>query len=133
MAALRGKGWSAAIVASAAVLIAIATICGAFGAHYLRTHLAAAQLRSYETAVRYQFYHSLGLFGLGLAAREFDSRLLHWAARLLICGILLFCGSLYFLSFGAPRIVGVLTPLGGAALIGGWVTFALAYWRTCGR
>jgi uncharacterized membrane protein YgdD (TMEM256/DUF423 family) len=53
-----------------------------------------------------------------------------WAAVLIVTGIVLFCGSLYLLSFDAVRAFGVVTPLGGLALIAGWALFALAAWRT---
>jgi uncharacterized membrane protein YgdD (TMEM256/DUF423 family) len=58
-----------------------------------------------------------------------DSELLRWSAVLVIAGILLFSGSLYLLTFGAPRIMGIITPLGGLALIAGWLLFAVAVWR----
>jgi uncharacterized membrane protein YgdD (TMEM256/DUF423 family) len=37
-----------------------------------------------------------------------------------------FSGSLYLILAGAPRIIGVLTPVGGLALLIGWCTVALA-------
>jgi uncharacterized membrane protein YgdD (TMEM256/DUF423 family) len=40
---------------------------GALGAHALKDDLSAAQLTSFETAVRYQFYHALVLLVLFLA------------------------------------------------------------------
>jgi uncharacterized membrane protein YgdD (TMEM256/DUF423 family) len=51
------------------------------------------------------------------------------AAALILAGVLLFCGSLYALSFGGPRLLGALTPLGGLAWIGGWLMFAYGAWR----
>jgi uncharacterized membrane protein YgdD (TMEM256/DUF423 family) len=41
-------------------------------------------------------------------------------------GIVLFSGSLYALSLGAPKGLGLLTPLGGLAFILGWLAFAAA-------
>jgi uncharacterized membrane protein YgdD (TMEM256/DUF423 family) len=120
------------ILAIAAALIALATLLGAFGAHALRGELTANQLEVYLTADRYQYFHSLGLLGIGLAARNVDAALLRWAANLVLAGIILFCGSLYLLTFGAPAALGVVTPLGGLLLITGWVLFALAMWRTRG-
>ena len=83
----------------------------------------------YETAVRHHFYHSLGLLGIGLALRTVDSGSLRWAALLIVIGLGLFSGSLYALTLGAPRALGILTPLGGLALIAGWLLFAFAAWR----
>jgi uncharacterized membrane protein YgdD (TMEM256/DUF423 family) len=53
-------------------------------------------------------------------------RTLRAAAWLLFAGVLLFCGSLYLLLAGAPRMIGVLTPIGGLALIAGWSIAAIA-------
>jgi uncharacterized membrane protein YgdD (TMEM256/DUF423 family) len=127
------------VLPTAGVLLALATIAGALGAHTL-TGLSASRLAVYDTAVRYQFYQSLGLLMLGvllrglhpdnltapkrLAVRSFVS-----APRALFAGIVLFCGSLYALSLGAPPWVGIVTPCGGVLLILGWLFFAYYIWR----
>jgi uncharacterized membrane protein YgdD (TMEM256/DUF423 family) len=113
----------------AGALIALATVFGAFGAHALKTQLSADRLQIYETAVRYHFFHALGLLGIGLALRFDDSGPVRWAAVLVFVGVVLFSGSLYALTFGAPRFLGVVTPLGGLALIAGWICFAAGVWR----
>jgi len=41
-------------LAIAGLLLALATACGAFGAHALRGQLAPERLQLWETAVRYQ-------------------------------------------------------------------------------
>jgi uncharacterized membrane protein YgdD (TMEM256/DUF423 family) len=120
---------SARTLAAAGVLLALATACGAFGAHALKTQLAPERLQLWETAVRYQFFQALGLLGVGLALRAIPAAALRAAAALIIAGVVLFCGSLYALSFGAPRLLGALTPLGGLAWIGGWLLFAYGAWR----
>jgi uncharacterized membrane protein YgdD (TMEM256/DUF423 family) len=124
--AARDARW---VLAAGALLIAAATVLGALGAHALPGRLAPNLLQVYDTAVRYHFYHSLGVLAIGLAARFVRSALIRPAAILVIGGIVLFCGSLYALTFGAPRIVGVITPVGGVALIVGWVVFAVAVLR----
>jgi len=86
-------------------------------------------LTVFLTADRYQFFHSLGLLGVGLAVRSINSALLRRAAALILIGIVLFCGSLYALTFGAPQALGFITPLGGLLLTAGWVSFAIAMWR----
>ncbi|MGB9331993.1 MAG: DUF423 domain-containing protein [Steroidobacteraceae bacterium] len=120
---------SARTLAAAGVLLALATACGAFGAHALKTQLAPERLQLWETAVRYQFFQALGLLGIGLTLRVIPAAALRAAAALIVAGVLLFCGSLYALSFGAPRLLGALTPLGGLAWIGGWLMFAYGAWR----
>ena len=116
-------------LAVAGALIALATVLGAFGAHALKAHLSPDKLAVYETAVRYHFIHALGLLVIGVLLRSADGELLRWSATLVLVGIILFSGSLYLLTFGAPRLLGVVTPLGGLALIGGWGLFAVTMWR----
>jgi uncharacterized membrane protein YgdD (TMEM256/DUF423 family) len=113
----------------AGALVALATVAGAFGAHALQGRLAPERLNIYETAVRYQFYHSLGLLMIGLLARMTNAPLLRWPAMLIFAGTILFSGSIYALTFGAPRLFGVVTPVGGLALIAGWVVFVVAVLR----
>ena len=120
---------SARALAVAGLLLALATVLGAFGAHALKGQLPADRLQVYETAVRYHFFHALGLLGIGLTLRFVDASLVRWAALLVLLGVVLFSGSLYALTFGAPRPVGVITPFGGLALIAGWVCFAVGVWR----
>jgi len=120
---------SSRILAIAGVLLALATACGAFGAHALKAQVAPERLQVYDTAVRHHFYHSLGLLGIGLVLRTVDSGTLRSAALLIVIGVGLFSGSLYALTLGAPRALGVLTPFGGLALIAGWLLFAFGVWR----
>jgi uncharacterized membrane protein YgdD (TMEM256/DUF423 family) len=121
---------SATILASSGVLLALATLLGAFAAHGLRGLLDPNELSVFLSADRYQFFHSLGLLGVGLSARSMDGALLRGAAALLFAGIVLFCGSLYFLAFGAPYAIGIVTPIGGLLLVAGWLLYAWAMWRT---
>lgn len=111
-------------LAVAGLLLALATMSGAFGAHALKAHLPAERLQLWDTAVRYHFFHALGLLGVGLTLRAEDAGALRTAAVLIIVGILLFSGSLYALALGASRLIGALTPLGGAAWIAAWLLFA---------
>ncbi len=120
---------SSRTLALAGVLLALATVCGAFGAHLLKGQLAPDRLQLWETAVRYHFFQALGLLGVGLALRSLDEAALRAAAVLIVAGIVLFCGSLYALSLSAPRALGLLTPVGGVAWIAAWLLFAWGVWR----
>ena len=81
-------------------------------------------LELWRTAVLYQGLHApaLGLVGL-LAALGVRSQLAGWAFAI---GTLIFSGTVYALALGAPRWLGAVTPIGGVALIVGWVALALA-------
>ncbi len=88
---------------------------GAFGAHALKARLAPDMLAVWETAVKYQVYHALGL--LLLAALRGPSK----AAWCFAAGTVLFSGSLYLLAFTGVRKLGAVTPLGGALFLAGWL------------
>jgi uncharacterized membrane protein YgdD (TMEM256/DUF423 family) len=129
------------VLPAAGILLALATVAGALGAHFLAGRLSASKLGIYEIAVRYQFYQSLGLLVMGVllgrfhpdnltAAKRLSVQGFARAPRVLFFGILLFCGSLYALSLGATsRWVELATPAGGAGLIVGWFLFAYYSWR----
>jgi uncharacterized membrane protein YgdD (TMEM256/DUF423 family) len=117
-------------LATAGILLALATVLGAFGAHALKAQLSPDRLQVYETAVRYHFFNALGFLGIGLTLRFVDVPAVRWAAGLVLVGVVLFSGSLYALAFGAPRPFGIVTPFGGLALIAGWICFAAGVWRS---
>lgn len=114
------------VLAVAGVLIALATVLSALGAHALQHRLAPDRLATFDVAVRHHFFHALGLLAIGVLMRPGSSRLLGAAAAMVIAGAVLFSGSLYALSFGAPRVLGFVTPFGGLLLIAGWLVFAVA-------
>jgi uncharacterized membrane protein YgdD (TMEM256/DUF423 family) len=117
-------------LAAAAMVLAAAVACGAFGAHALRGRLDPAALGVYQTAVQYHFWHGLALLGVALLMRQRPAgRQLGWVAGLLIAGLLLFCGSLYLLALTGAAWLGALTPIGGLAFIAAWLVLAWTAWR----
>ena len=111
------------IIQTASIFGTIAVGIGAFGAHGLKSLLeASGRLETFETAVKYHFYHSLALFGLGILAllkpNWKKTSLSFWGFSL---GILIFSGSLYVLCLSGISWLGAITPLGGVAFILGWV------------
>jgi uncharacterized membrane protein YgdD (TMEM256/DUF423 family) len=123
------------IVAAGAVLGGLGVAIGAFGAHGLRGHVTPEQLAIFEVGVRYQMYHALALVALGLFAGRGPSPVpievppgVAPAAWLFFLGTVVFSGSLYGLVLGEARWLGAVTPLGGVALLAGWVMFARAAW-----
>ena len=85
------------------------------------------RLQTFETAVRYQLVHALGLIALALLGDA--SRTATWSAVLFLVGIALFSGSLYLLVLTGARWFGAIAPIGGTAMIAAWVLLALAGWR----
>jgi uncharacterized membrane protein YgdD (TMEM256/DUF423 family) len=116
-------------IATGSLLAFLSVAFGAFGAHILKAHLSAQALSVYETGVRYQMYHSLGLILIGLLALTVlhgSASLMSWAGGLMILGIVLFSGSLYALSISGVRLFGIITPFGGVAFLAAWAMVAIA-------
>ncbi|MBB6672365.1 DUF423 domain-containing protein [Cohnella nanjingensis] len=110
-----------------AAVAGLAVAFGAFGAHSLKETLSADDLAVFETGVRYQMYHGLGILLIALLADRLPSaKLTQWAARLLVIGTVLFSGSLYALSLSGIKPLGAITPLGGVAFLAGWLCLLLA-------
>jgi|NOAtaT_6_FD_contig_81_1764775_length_2233_multi_3_in_0_out_0_4 uncharacterized membrane protein YgdD (TMEM256/DUF423 family) len=104
----------------------LAVAFGAFGAHLLKSHLGTDAYSSFETGIKYHFFHTLAIFGAGVLSHFGRKKMLTYAVWLFSSGILAFSGSIYFLAidevFGAELSwLGPVTPLGGILLIGGWV------------
>lgn len=115
---------------SAIVFAIIAVILGAFGAHALK--LEGSLQNSYETAVKYQFYHSFALIFAGLLYHFYPSPWIKRATWAFVLGILLFSGSIYLLvylkttaSIGLGGL-GIVTPIGGLSFILGWICLLLS-------
>ena len=92
---------------------------GAFGAHALRGRVEPNLLSAYQTGVLYHLIHAVALFALSLYARATTSSIL-WPGALWLAGMLLFSGSLYAMALTGVTKLGVVTPLGGLCLLGGW-------------
>lgn len=107
----------------------IAVGAGAFGAHGLRERLGPQMLAIFETAVRYQMYHSLALLAVAWACTRFRGALPVAAGLLFVIGIIIFSGSLYLLALTGQRWLGAVTPVGGTALLAGWSLLVIASLR----
>lgn len=111
---------------------ALAVVLGAFGAHALKASLSAAnRLETFETAVRYQFYHALALVLVGILMKFTggDTKLLTWSGYSFIGGILIFSGSLYAICFTGITKFGATAPIGGLLMILGWILIFIAAGR----
>ena len=106
------------------VFAALSVLLGAFGAHGLKNRLSIEDLAIFETAVRYQMYHALGILLMGLGSIDLTEKLVSTPAYFLILGIIIFSGSLFLLVFTNLRWFGAITPIGGLCLIIGWLLLA---------
>ncbi len=111
----------------AAILGALAVIFGAFAAHGLKPRVDAHMLANWQTGVRYQFYHVFALFVVAWLVDHLpECGAARGAGWLFAAGIMLFSGSLYIMALTNMRWLGMITPFGGLAFIGGWALLAVA-------
>lgn len=113
---------AALVVRLAALSGFLAVAFGAFAAHGAQDARAAELL---HTGSLYQMTHALAVFGW-LVLRKTGGKSGVTTPALFLVGTLLFSGSLYALAFGAPRILGMVTPFGGLCFLAGWLLLA---WR----
>jgi len=105
----------------ASIIMFLSVALGAFGAHALKNILSDPLKSVFETAQRYQMVHGLAIFAVAWLSSRGISALVNAAGWCFLSGILLFSGSLYFLSLTGDKIWGVVTPVGGAAFLAGWL------------
>ncbi|MHA4847553.1 DUF423 domain-containing protein [Flavitalea antarctica] len=118
------------------LLAALAVGLGAFGAHGLKKIVPADTVTTFETGVRYQFYHCFALIIVAILFEKFAGSWMTYAGYAFIAGIILFSGSLYVLTLIQAtgtvglRGIGIITPIGGLFLIAGWILMAVAFLKT---
>lgn len=119
----------------ASVLGALSVVLGAFGSHGLRKIVPPETVNTFETGVRYQFYHTFALFVVAVLFEKFSNGLILWSGYSFIIGIVLFSGSLYLLTLlkatetvGVSKI-GIVTPIGGLFFVLGWCLLLAGVWK----
>jgi uncharacterized membrane protein YgdD (TMEM256/DUF423 family) len=113
----------------------LAVALGAFGAHGLKNRLAdlpdvARRLAWWDTAAHYHLIHALALGVLALACERVPRQWLGRAGVAMLAGIGLFSGSLYLMALTGVTALGAVTPIGGLALLAGWVMFGMGALRS---
>ena len=115
---------------SGSLLGALGVMLGAFGAHALKGMLeASGRMDTFETAVKYQFYHAIALVLVGLLLQHADvdaARWLNWAGIAFLAGTFIFSGSLYAICFTGTTKFGATAPIGGLLMIAGWLFLAFS-------
>ena len=109
------------LLGCAAISGFLAVCLGAFAAHGLKNQISIDALAIWQTGVQYQMYHALALLFVGVLYQQQTAKTLKIAGLAFIIGSLLFSGSLYALALGAPRSLGMITPLGGTGFLVGWI------------
>ena len=116
------------------VLMALAVVAGAFGAHMLKDLLSPKMMTAFQTGVLYQMIHGLGLLTLcAFQEKLSDQRSFIQIFNLLAWGTILFSGSIYLLAFNElyqwhlEKVLGPITPIGGLLMIAGWMRGAWSF------
>ena len=118
------------ILLIASALGAAAVMLGAFGAHSFKSILEAnGTLETFNTAVKYHFFHTLAMILVALLMDRYASKLLEYSAISMLAGIILFSGSLYILALSGVTKWGAVAPFGGLAFIIGWVMLFAGVYR----
>ena len=117
------------ILSVIAFLGAITIVLGAFGAHSLEKVLTESQLKSFETAVRYQMFHVLMLLFVNSMA-EVSIKTKKTITVIVLIGIACFSGSIYAITFGVEASkIWFITPLGGLLLVLGWLKLGISFFK----
>ena len=109
-----------------AIMMALSVALGAFGAHALKPILDEHMTQVYNTAVEYQFYHSLGLFIVAFVAHFITSKKVKLSGNIMFISIFIFSGSLYIMTITGIKWLGAITPIGGTGFIIAWVLLFLS-------
>ncbi len=110
-------------------LLALAVGIGAFGAHGLKNIVGLRQLETFETGVRYHFYHAFGLVILGLIQAALPQIKAKISFYSFFVGILLFSFNCYFYVLSGEKVFAMIVPLGGVLFIVGWLALSLKLLR----
>ena len=103
------------------LLLALAVLIGAFGAHGLKSIVDADKLVTFETGVRYHFYHAFGLMILGILQQMFQNLRLNVSVYAFLVGILLFSFNCYFYVLSGMKMFAMIVPIGGVLFVLGWI------------
>lgn len=107
----------------------LGVLAGTFGAHGLKGRLDPAMLETFEVGVRYHLVHAVALLVVASLAGRHPRRSLDVAGWSFVLGILIFSGVLYLLAITGEKKLGMIAPIGGTALMVGWISLLVAGWR----
>jgi uncharacterized membrane protein YgdD (TMEM256/DUF423 family) len=99
---------------------------GAFGAHVLKTRLTPDMLIIFGTGSRYVLIHAVMLGVVSLLHHHHQGKWTRRSGWCFVVGMSIFGGSLWMLALTGVRWLGAITPIGGAALLAGWLCLGLA-------
>jgi uncharacterized membrane protein YgdD (TMEM256/DUF423 family) len=108
-----------------ASLLSLAVLIGAFGAHGLKSIVDADKLMTFETGVRYHFYHAFGIIIVGIIQQLFHDLKLNVSLYAFLVGILLFSFNCYFYVLTGMKVFAMIVPVGGLLYVLGWTVLSV--------
>lgn len=105
---------------TASLLLFLGVVVGAFGAHGLKSLVTPEKLVTFETGVRYHFYHAFGIFLVGLLQQMAPGLALSLVRAAFLTGILLFSGNCYLYTVTGVKVFAMIVPIGGGLFLLGW-------------
>ena len=122
-------------ICSAAVNGLLAVALGALATHGLRGRVEAEQMAWIETGSDYGMVHALALLEVALLVGRVPAptrspSLAGWG---FLAGSVLFSGALYVMGMTGLSALGVVVPVGGILLLGGWAALFVYGWGLRGR
>ncbi len=118
------------IILVAMISGALVVALGAIGSHALHDILNLNnRAETYQTAIRYQAFHTIALLAIGILASLTRSKLLDYGVYCMLIGMVLFSGSLYLLSLFNLFYLTYITPVGGLLLVASWLLLFYAIYR----
>jgi uncharacterized membrane protein YgdD (TMEM256/DUF423 family) len=103
------------------ILLALAVLIGAFGAHGLKNLVPSEKLVTFETGVRYHFYHAFGLIVVGLIQQQFQNIKMTKSYWCFLLGVLIFSFDCYLYVLSGMKVFAMIVPVGGLLFAIGWV------------
>jgi len=122
-------------IITALISLAIAVIIGAFGAHIVAERISDHYMAIYKTGSLYHYVHSIGWLIVILMCMQLGIHELKWINIFFLLGLVLFCGSLYIISFNVMlempmlRKFGAVAPIGGLSFVAAWLASAYKVYR----
>lgn len=107
----------------------LAVAFGAFGAHGLKESVSASALENFKTGAQYQMFHALALLATGILLQSSNRSAWITAGWCFAVGTVIFSGCLYLLVLTGQRWLGAVVPIGGTALLLGWICLAWGSFR----
>ncbi len=111
------------LLTTAALVLMMAVMLGAFGAHGLKASLTEQAMATFKTGITYHYYHGLALFLCAiLSIITQESFKLPYG--MFLCGILLFSVNCYLYAVTQIKVIAMIVPFGGILFISGWLVMA---------